>query len=97
MLRRIWALTVKEFLVVWRDRKSRVVIIVPPLLQLLVFGYAATFDVDHIRTAILNEDTGLAARELIARFEGAPAFDVVDQLSQVSQIDEVIDRGEQAW
>ena len=92
MLRRIWALTVKEFLVVWRDRKSRVVIIVPPLLQLLVFGYAATFDVDHIRTAILNEDTGLAARELIARFEGAPAFDVVDQLSQVSQIDEVIDQ-----
>ena len=42
MLRRIWALTVKEFLVIWADRRSRVVIIVPPLLQLLVFGTMIT-------------------------------------------------------
>ena len=78
---RIRALIVKEFLAVWKDKKSRAVIIVPPLLQLLVFGYAATFDVNHVATAIYNEDSGCAARELVARFEGSPTFDIVARLS----------------
>jgi len=94
MLRRIWALTVKEFLIIWRDRRSRVVIIVPPLLQLLVFGYAASFDVTHIRTAVLNEDGGVPAREFIARFVGAPTFDIVAHLSHDAQIRDVIDAKE---
>ena len=64
------ALIVKEFLAVWKDKKSRAVLIGPPIAQLLVFGYAATYDVDHVATAIYNEDAGLEARELIARFEG---------------------------
>jgi drug efflux transport system permease protein len=88
---RIRTLIAKEFLAVWKDKKSRVVIIVPPLLQLLVFGYAATFDVNHVATAIYNEDTGLAARELIARFEGSPSFEVVSRLSREAGIQDVID------
>ena len=64
---RIRALIVKEFLAVWKDKKSRTVILVPPLLQLLVFGYAATFDVNHVATAIYSEDSGVAAQDLIAR------------------------------
>jgi drug efflux transport system permease protein len=88
---RIRTLIAKEFLAVWKDKKSRVVIIVPPLLQLLVFGYAATFDVNHVATAIYNEDTGIAARELIARFEGSPSFEVVSRLSREAGIRDVID------
>ena len=88
---RIRALIVKEFLAVWKDKKSRTVIIVPPLLQLLVFGYAASFDVNHVATAIYNEDSGLASRQLIARFEGSPSFDVVAHLSRDDDIREVID------
>lgn len=88
---RIRALIAKEFLAIWRDKKSRTVIIVPPLLQLLVFGYAATFDVNHVATAIYNEDNGLPARELIARFEGSPSFDIVARLSREEAIREVID------
>ena len=56
---RVLALIVKEFLAIWKDKKSRVVVIVPPLIQLLVFGYAATFEVSHVATAIYNEDSGL--------------------------------------
>jgi len=88
---RIRALIAKEFLAVWKDKKSRVVIIVPPLIQLLVFGYAATFDVNHVATAIYNEDSGLAARELIARFEGSPSFEIVSRLSREAEIRDVID------
>lgn len=50
MLARIWALVIKEFLAILRDKKSRFVLIGPPVIQLLVFGYAATFDLSrHIR------------------------------------------------
>jgi len=88
---RIRALIAKEFLAVWKDKKSRVVIVVPPLIQLLVFGYAASFDVNHVAMAILNEDAGLAARELAARFEGSSSFVTVAHLSRESEIRDVID------
>jgi ABC-2 type transport system permease protein len=65
---------IKEFLALLKDRRSRVVVIVPPLIQLLVFGYAATFDLNRIPFAVYNEDPGLASRELVSRFTGAPNF-----------------------
>lgn len=92
MWQRIAALIMKEFLAIWRDKKSRVVVIVPPLIQLLVFGYAATFDVSHVATAIYIEDSGLPARQLVARFEGSPTFNVVAHLSREADIAEIIDR-----
>lgn len=91
MWSRIHALIIKEFLAVWKDKKSRMVIIGPPLIQLLVFGYAASFDVNNVATAIYNEDTGLASRQLIARFEGSPSFTIVSRLSRESEIRDVID------
>ena len=91
MWARIWALIVKEFLAVWKDKRSRSVIIGPPILQLLVFGYAATFDVNHVATAIFNEDSGLASRQLVARFEGSPSFEIVGHLSRQADIAKVID------
>ena len=74
MLGRIWALIIKEMLAVWRDGKSRFVLIVPPLLQLAIFSYACTYDVKNASLAVLNQDGGLAARELIAAIAGAPTF-----------------------
>ena len=56
MLQRILALVHKEFLTLLKDPKSRMVLIVPPLIQLLVFGYAATFDLKDIPYAIYDED-----------------------------------------
>jgi ABC-2 type transport system permease protein len=88
---RIRALIVKEFLAVWKDKRSRTVIIVPPLLQLLVFGYAATFDVNHVATAIFNEDSGLAARRLVARFEGSPSFKIVSRISRTAEARNLVD------
>jgi len=91
MWQRIAALIVKEFLAVWKDKRSRTVIVAPPLIQLLVFGYAATFDVTHVATAIYNEDSGLLSRELVARFQGSPNIDVVARLDRDGQIAEMID------
>ena len=55
---RLWALIIKEFLALFRDKKSRMAVIVPPIMQLLIFGYAATFDLEHAPLAIFNEDQG---------------------------------------
>ncbi len=74
MLQRIYALIVKEFLSMLLDPKSRATIIIPPMVQLVVFGYAATFDLNHIKYAVFNEDQGALSRELLSRFEGSPAF-----------------------
>ena len=52
MVKRIYALMIKEFLALMKDKRSRIVVIIPPLVQLLVFGYAATFDLNHIPIAV---------------------------------------------
>lgn len=91
MWRRILALTIKEFLTILKDKRSRVVIVVPPLIQLMVFGYAATFDLKHVPFAVFNEDRGIAARELVAAFRGSPSFEEVARLAQDREIAPVID------
>jgi ABC-2 type transport system permease protein len=91
MWNRIRALVVKELLALLKDKRSRTVIIVPPLLQLIVFSYAATYDLNHVPYAVLNEDTGAASRSLLARFEGAPTFERVAWLQGNVEIQPIID------
>jgi ABC-2 type transport system permease protein len=74
MLGRILALIVKELMGLWKDRKTRFVILIPPLVQVLVFAYAATYDVKNVPLGIWNEDGGAQAAELVRRFAGSPAF-----------------------
>lgn len=95
MIEQIRALMVKEFLAVWQDRRSRFVLIGPPILQLVVFGYAATFDLNRIPVAFYNEDRGADGRELLARFQGSPTFSAPLWLTRDGEIAQVID-GRQA-
>jgi ABC-2 type transport system permease protein len=91
MWARILALIVKEFLAVLRDAASRTVLIGPPLIQLMVFGYAASFDLNHIPYAVYNEDRGYAARELLARFAGSTTFEQIATITREAQIAPLID------
>lgn len=92
MLARIWALVIKEFLALLRDKTSRFVLIGPPIIQLVVFGYAATFDLNHITYAVYNEDPGFASRELLGRFTGSQAFQQVATIQNEGQIAPLIDQ-----
>ncbi len=74
ILARIVALVRKELLALLRDRASRMVLIGPPLIQIMVFGYAASFDLNHVPYAVYNEDHGAASRQLLARFAGSATF-----------------------
>ncbi len=88
---RLLALICKEFLALLKDPKSRFVIIGPPLIQLVVFGYAATFDVTDVPLAIDNESTGEASRDLVARFAGSPNFRRVATVTSDNQIAPLVD------
>lgn len=92
MLRAILALLRKELLSIFKDPKSRFVVIGPPLIQLLIFGYAATYDLNNVPFAVYNEDRGTAAQELVARFGGSPSLRQVALLEHHSQIRQWIDR-----
>jgi ABC-2 type transport system permease protein len=91
MFQRILALCRKEFLALLKDPKSRTVLILPPLIQLLVFGYAASFDLQEVPYAVYNEDRGGAARELLAGFEGAASFRQVAQIRTETAMAPLID------
>ena len=91
-LRHILALAIKELLALVRDRQGRFVLIVPPIMQLFVFGYAATFDLDHVAVAIYNEDRGALSRELLARVEGSPHFEIVARPRRDEAVAPLIDR-----
>jgi ABC-2 type transport system permease protein len=65
MWKRIKSLFLKETLAVLRDPRNRVALIAPPLLQLFLFSFTGTQDVKNIRLAILNQDYGQSAFELV--------------------------------
>jgi len=91
-LHRIWQLIVKEFIQVLRDPRARFSLIAPPIVQMLIFGYAASFDVRHVTTAILDLDHSQESRELMSRFWSSEYFDVTRNLSNRSEIIDLIDR-----
>jgi len=92
MLERIRRLVIKEFLAIFRDPASRMVVIVPPLVQLLVFSFAATLEVRNAGLGIYNEDVGVLGRELVARFEAIPVtFSRVISCSNDQEVREVLD------
>jgi len=90
-LQRIVALAIKELLAILRDKKSRFVLIGPPIAQLIVFGYAATFDLNNIPLAVYNEDSGAPSRDLVASITGSPHFQLVAAIDHDEQIAPLID------
>ena len=90
-LHRIYSLLVKEILAVWRDKKSRLVLIVPPLVQLVIFTFAATLDVKDVPIAILNRDNGKQSFELVQRFAASPTFRKIVYLQAMEEVAPFID------
>lgn len=92
MWERIKALIIKEILAVWRDPRSRIVLIVPPLVQLIIFSFAATLDVTNASIGILNRDGGEQGFELVQRFHGSPIFTDIHYLKSVDEMAPFLDK-----
>jgi len=91
MWNRILALVVKEFVTLLKEGRSRAVLIVPPLIQLLVFGYAATYDLKHVPYAVYNEDTGPGSRRLVAMLRGSSSFSEAATATSINEVAPLVD------
>jgi ABC-2 type transport system permease protein len=96
MWERIVTLLRKEFLQVFRDPRMRMVIFGVPVIQTLIFGYAVTMDVRHVRLAVLDRDNTPESRALVARFTGSDYFDAVRHPGREAEAQALIDAAEVA-
>ncbi len=87
---RILALIRKELLAVLKDPRARFTILVPPMMQCLIFGYAASFDLNDVPYAVLNQDGGASSYDVLARLDGSGIFRRVADLHRQSDIATVI-------
>ena len=94
MWERLQVILRKEFIQALREPRMRVLLFLPPLMQLLIFGYAVTLDVDHARIAWMDMDRTPESRALRARFEGSGRFDVIAAPESEEQAQSVLDRGQ---
>jgi ABC-2 type transport system permease protein len=94
MYGRIKSLVVKEFLQLRRDTWARFRLTVPVLAQIIIFGYAATFEVFNVSTAVLDLDHTQESRELISRFSFSGRFNIIKIASTPDDIRAAIDRSE---
>ncbi|MFY9856207.1 MAG: ABC transporter permease [Terracidiphilus sp.] len=93
MLGRLKQMLIKEFIQVFRDKRTRFILIGPPIIQMMVFGYAATYEIHHVPTVVLDYDHSLESRELVSRFTSSPYFDVQQQLTDSRQLGDLIEAG----
>jgi pyoluteorin transport system permease protein len=90
-LLRILALTRKELLAIFKDPRTRFSLILPPILQCLIYGYVATYDLNDVPYAVLDQDRSAASRELLAGLDGSGVFRRVADLTRAGDIARMID------
>lgn len=88
---RIIALIVKEMITLVRDRRSRMLLIVPPIVQLLIFAFAATLEVKNVSLAVLNRDQGKHGLEIVQRLGGSTTFTHIFFVDSQAEIADRID------
>ncbi|MCP5130653.1 MAG: ABC transporter permease [Pseudomonadales bacterium] len=94
MLDRLLASSVKEILLFWRDPRSRSALFAMPIMQVVIFGLAATLEVRHVDLAIINEDSGRWSQELISRVESASFMGSTAHFDSVAQFTGSLERRE---
>jgi ABC-2 type transport system permease protein len=91
---RVWHLIQKEFIHIGRDPRTLGIMIVMPLVMLILLGYAATTDIDHLRTAVYDGDKTAPSRALIEAYQASNYFDMVIYVSKEADLIPFIDRGD---
>ncbi len=92
-IKRILAIIKKEFAQIRRDKRTIAIIILMPIMELLLFGYAASTSVDHIPTVILNNDIGIESRELMDNLTNSQYFDLNYNAVNMAEVQKCVDEG----
>jgi len=83
MLQRLLAIIRKELITMLRDPRARFTLIIPPLMQLFIFSFAATMEVKNIDLAIVDLDRGPYAADIEQRLRGSPSFSALPHYASV--------------
>jgi ABC-2 type transport system permease protein len=94
MWERIREILIKELKQTLRDPRMRATLIAPPIIQMLVFGFAVNLDVEHAKLAWMDQDRSAVSRELMDEFVGTGRFTIVRHIDSESDTQLVLDRGE---
>jgi ABC-2 type transport system permease protein len=94
MRRRILEIVRKEFRQVLREPRTRAMLFMPPMIQLLVFGFAVNLDVEHARMAWMDQDHTEESRDLLAGFEGSGRFETMATPATDDQVRTLLDKGQ---
>jgi ABC-2 type transport system permease protein len=92
-MHRILAVMRKEFIQIFRDPRTLAVMFLIPMIQLVLLGYAATTDVDHISTAVFDQDQTAQSRELIETYQASGYFDINYYVTSEEALARLIDGG----
>jgi len=79
---RVLALTRKELLQIFKDPRSRYSLLIPPILQCLIYGYVATYDLNDVPYAVLDQDHSAASQKFLAALDGSGVFRRVANLNR---------------
>jgi len=90
---RLLAMSRKEVLQLRRDPRSLILAFLLPVVLLVFFGYAISWDVSDIRLVVVDQDRGARARELLDGFRASGRFAIVGQLERTADIGPLLDRG----
>jgi ABC-2 type transport system permease protein len=93
MFLRLKTMLIKEFIQVFRDPRMRIVLFLPPMMQLIVFGYAANTDIRNIRLAVYDQDRSPESRELIERLSASGYFRIAYAAKSPGEVRRHIDAG----
>jgi len=90
---RIRAIVVKEFRHLGRDPRALIMVVLTPVIQLLLFAYAVSFDVDHVPTIVVDLDRTIDSRAYAEQYDASSFFDVVAHGSTLGDVDAAFDAG----
>lgn len=86
----LWVLIRKEFLAILADPANRVTLIAPVFIQAVLFGYAASYDVNHVDYAVLDQSRSQSSQQVLAHLDGSGIFKKTADLQNNQQIQQVI-------
>lgn len=90
---RLYALIVKEFIQVLRDRITLAILIFMPVAQLLIFGFAINTDIKHVNTAIFDQSRTQESREMINSFTASNYFDIKLYAKNIPEVNKAVESG----
>jgi ABC-2 type transport system permease protein len=93
-LRRLWAMVVKEFVQMRRDRVTFATMIMVPVMQLVLFGYAINTDPKHLPTVVLVRDNGPLTRAVLAALKNTDYFDLRWEVHDAAKLDQLVRSGQ---